>query len=93
MESDRWSCLVQEMHFFDDGSVVARSGPAWIIWEPRDGIERWKPGADPVGRLWKECNAASFIATKGQRSHDGRHEAVSHPTDATGSEGATILRA
>ena len=68
MDGKMGKSMVQEMRFFDDGSVVARSGSAWIIWEPRGGIEYWSPAEDPEGDFWDECDAASFVATKDQRS-------------------------
>lgn len=74
MDGKMGKSLIQEMHIFDDDSVAVRSGPAWIIWEPRDGLECWASSADPGGILWDECDAASFIATKGQRSKDSQDE-------------------
>ncbi len=59
--------MIQEMHVFDDGSVAARSGPAWIIWEPRGGLGCWVPSEDPEGNFWDKCAAASFVAEKGQQ--------------------------
>lgn len=51
--------MVQEMRYFDDGSVAARSGSHWLVWEPCGGLDNARYVAP-----WKDCEARRFIDKK-----------------------------
>lgn len=53
--------MIQEMRYFDDGSVAARSGEHWLVWEPCGGLNEWYTAEDPQVIDWHECEARRFI--------------------------------